>query len=55
MSDQCRLAPPSAEHAELRRLLMRAEALARCHDDPALSVLLRRAIIRASFTSPYFH
>lgn len=49
MVDQNLPTPLREDHAELRHLLVKAEALARHHSDPLLSILLRRTIIRASF------
>lgn len=45
--------PELTAHAELCRLLTRAEALARGLDDPALNILLRRAIIRVTLCSAH--
>jgi hypothetical protein len=43
------MADPTARTvSELRQLLVRAEALSRRVDDPTLSILLRRALIRAT-------
>jgi len=44
--------PPEQTVGELRQILIRAEALSRRMDDPTLSILLRRALIRATPLPP---